>query len=595
MPPRTAYADRLAARSADVARLAARIDRTGRLRMVVFLAGVVAALAGWISGAYPAWWAGGFALALVALVIRSKLLADRKAQAARAVRYYRHGLDRLADRWAGRGPTGEPFADPDHPYAADLDLFGDGSLFQRLCAARTAEGRCVLASWLLAPAAAGELRARQAAVADLRGRLDLREYLALTGGRLDEAADFAGLAAWGREPPWAVPAWRAWGIAGLGWFNLAAVLGWLAAGTTSVPVLVGLVLSTLAVWPLARWAFGMAKPVDAAANDLPLLEAVLARLEAEPFEAPRLRELQASLTAAGVRPSAQVRELRQLADWHAARKNPLFLPVAVLMLWDVRFALRFDRWRARSGPLVDRWLAAVAELEALGSLAGYAFENPADPFPELLDGDDPRFESTGLGHPLLPAGKCVRNDVRLGGGVRLLLVSGSNMSGKSTLLRAVGANAVLALAGGPVRAASLSLTPVALGATIRVQDSLRDGRSRFFAEVTRVRAVLDRAGKRPPVLFLFDELFAGTNSADRLVGAEAVLRNLLDAGAVGLVTTHDLALTAAADRLGGRAANVHFADRLADDGAMTFDYTMRPGVVPHGNGVALMRAVGLDV
>jgi DNA mismatch repair ATPase MutS len=169
------------------------------------------------------------------------------------------------------------------------------------------------------------------------------------------------------------------------------------------------------------------------------------------------------------------------------------------------------------------------------------------------------------------------------------------MSGKSTLLRAVGANAVLALAGAPVRATKLTLTPVALGATIRVQDSLRDGRSRFFAEVTRVRAVLDRAAKAPPVLFLFDELFAGTNSADRLVGAEAVLRTLLDAGAVGLVTTHDLALTAAADRLGGRAANVHFADHTAADGAMTFDYTMRPGVVPHGNGVALMRAVGLKV
>jgi DNA mismatch repair ATPase MutS len=190
--------------------------------------------------------------------------------------------------------------------------------------------------------------------------------------------------------------------------------------------------------------------------------------------------------------------------------------------------------------------------------------------------------------------KFVRNDVRVGGDVRLLMVSGSNMSGKSTLLRSVGANAVLALAGAPVRARSLTLSPVALGATMRVQDSLRDGRSRFYAEVTRVRAVLDRAKGAPPVLFLFDELFAGTNSSDRLVGAEGVLRTLVELGAVGLVTTHDLALTEATARLGGRAANVHFADQLAN-GEMVFDYTMRPGVVPHGNGVALMRAVGLDV
>jgi DNA mismatch repair ATPase MutS len=176
----------------------------------------------------------------------------------------------------------------------------------------------------------------------------------------------------------------------------------------------------------------------------------------------------------------------------------------------------------------------------------------------------------------------------------VLVVSGSNMSGKSTLLRAVGVNVVLALAGGVVRAASLTLTPVAVGATIRVQDSLQAGRSRFFAEVTKVRALLDtaRAGP-PPLLFLLDELFAGTNSADRVAGAEGVLRALLDAGAVGLVTTHDLALTAVTGRLGG-AQNVHFCDGFAG-GELHFDYTMRPGVVPHGNGLALMRAVGLEV
>jgi DNA mismatch repair ATPase MutS len=187
----------------------------------------------------------------------------------------------------------------------------------------------------------------------------------------------------------------------------------------------------------------------------------------------------------------------------------------------------------------------------------------------------------------------VRNDVRLVGGLRVLVVSGSNMSGKSTLLRTVGINAVLALAGGTVRAHRLRLSPLAVGATLRVQDSLQAGRSRFFAEITRVRRLLDLA-RSGPLLFLLDEVFQGTNSGDRRQGAEAVVRRLVEAGAVGLVTTHDLALTGIAERLAPRAANVHFEDRY-EDGAMTFDYRMRPGVVQSTNGLALMRAVGIDV
>jgi hypothetical protein len=591
MTPHAEYTNRLADRRAAVAQLTAAIDRVGQFRLIVFGVGVVAALAGWLGGLFPGWWAlVGFGLIFVGLVIRSKVLSDRQARAARAVRYYEHGLDRLADRWAGRGPNGEEFADPAHLSASDLDLFGDGSLFQRLCTARTADGQRRLADWLTSPAAGSEVRERQRAVAELTGRLDLREFLALAGGPLHAAAEFAGLADWGRQPPRQIPAWRRWAILALGWFNVAAIVGWLGFGTTSLPLLAGLVLSTAAVMGLVRWSREVARPVEAVENELPLLEAVLARLEAEPAESPRLMGLHALLTASGP-PSGHVRRLRQLADWYASRRNPLFIPVALLMLWDVRFALHFDRWRAAIGPAVGRWLAAVAELEALGSLAGYAFENPDDPFPELLEGNGPTFDAVALAHPLLAG--AVRNDVRLGGDVRLLVVSGSNMSGKSTLLRAVGVNAVLALAGGPVRAERLTLTPVGLGATIRIQDSLRDGKSRFYAEVTRVRAVLDRAAKPPPVLFLFDELFAGTNSADRRVGAEGVLRSLLDRSAVGLVTTHDLALTEATARLPG-AVNVHFTDRL-DEGELSFDYRMRPGVVPHGNGVALMRAVGLEV
>ncbi|MFO0850168.1 MAG: hypothetical protein U0871_16660 [Gemmataceae bacterium] len=591
--PHAEYAARHAARRAAVAELDAQIDRLGRLRLGLFGAAVLVALIGGVSGWFPAGWAFAGALPLVGLLVWGKAVGFRRDRAMRAVSYYAHALDRLAGKWAGRGPTGDKLTPPDHPFVADLDLFGDGSLFQRLCSARTAAGQRRLADWLLHPAAADEVRSRQAAVADLRDRPDLREYLALSGGAV-ESSDLAPLAGWGTEPRQAVPGWRRTVVFALGWFNVAAVLAW-AAGLTALPLVVGLLASLIVAGPMVGWARKLAWPVEEAANDLPLLEAVLARLEQEVFTSPRLVTLQQSLTADG-RPSVRVRELRSIAEWSTARRNPMFLPVAVLLMWDVRTGLLLDAWRAAYGDRIGRWLDAVAELEALSSLAGYAFENPSDPFPDLLAGP-PTLLADGLAHPLLPADRAVRNPVALGGdtGVSLLLVSGSNMSGKSTLLRAVGVNVALALAGGPVRAERLALTPVRLGATMRVQDSLADGKSRFFAEVTRVRDVLALAGGDPPVLFLFDELFAGTNSADRLAGAEAVIRTLLGRGAIGFVTTHDLALTAAVERLGGVAANVHFEDQIGPDGGLRFDYTVRPGVVPHGNGVALMRAVGLEV
>jgi hypothetical protein len=590
--PHATYAERLSARQSTVNQLDAAIDRIGQWRLGVFCLSAGAGLFAWIFGLFPPSWAAVGLVPFLILVVRTKVLDGRRAAADRAVRYYRYGLDRLGGTWQGRGPTGDRFTDPDHLYAADLDLFGDGSLFQRLSTARTAEGERRLAGWLLTPAESDEVTNRQEAVADLRARLDLREYLAVIGPEVDAAPDLAPLAAWGTELTRSVPAWRRHAVFALGWFNLLALAGWLAAGTTTIPVLIGGVLSTIVVRPLVRWSRTVARPVEAAANDLPLLAATLARLAAEAVTAPRLVALKASLAPDGGPPAERVNDLRRLADWVSARQNPFFLPVTIAMLWDVRMALKLDDWRRSSGPAVGRWLAAIADLEALSSLAAYAFENPADPFPDVRPAGDPVLDATALGHPLLPDG--IRNDVRIGGPTRLVTVSGSNMSGKSTLLRSVGTNVVLALAGGPVKAERLSLTPVALGGTIRIQDSLREGKSRFFAEVTRVRAVLTRAGGTLPVLFLFDELFAGTNSADRLVGAEGVLKNLLDRGAVGFVTTHDLALTELTARLGDRAKNVHFEDQWTD-GTMTFDYRMRPGVVPHGNGLALMRAVGLDV
>ncbi|MDB5307728.1 MAG: mutS 1 [Gemmataceae bacterium] len=593
--PAAVYAARLAARKATEAALRARLDQLSLARLVTFLAGLVVAALGFAAQLISPYFTAVPVVVFFWLVARYEMTRGRLAWATRAIRFYTAGLDRLSGK-PGGGSDGARFADDTHPYAADLDLFGPGSVFERLSACRTRTGEDTLAAWLKAPVDPPEVAARQAAVRDLTPRLDLRESLAVAGGAVPGGADYAALAEWGAAPPDQPPSWQWWAVEILGWGNVLAWVGWLAVGTTALPVLVFGAPSLILAAVLGEWSRRVLAPVEKAEQNLSLLETVLERFEREQVTAPRLRELQAAMRAAGLTASAQIRELRKLVEWLNARRNGAFIPIAILRLWGIRYAFKLEAWRARSGPLIRQWLRAVGEAEALSSLAGYAYENPADVFPDVRGGPV-RFEAVGLGHPLLPTVGCVWNDLRLGGedGPRALLVSGSNMSGKSTLLRAVGVNAVLALAGGVVRATGLTLTPVALGATMRVQDSLQAGRSRFFAEVTKIRQLLDiAAANNPPLLFLLDEVFSGTNSADRVAGAVGVIRALLDAGAIGLVTTHDLALTAVTDQLGGRVVNVHFSDGLAG-GELCFDYTMRPGVVPHGNGLALMRAVGLKV
>jgi DNA mismatch repair ATPase MutS len=304
--------------------------------------------------------------------------------------------------------------------------------------------------------------------------------------------------------------------------------------------------------------------------------------------------LRAALDVEGLAPSQQIAKLNSLIDLLDARRNMMFAPLATLLLWPVQLAIAIERWRQSSGPAVARWLAAVGELEALSSLAGYSYEHPQDPFPNLVEGGT-CFEGEGLGHPLIPESRNVRTDLSLSDELqRVLIVSGSNMSGKSTLLRTVGTNTVLALAGATVRARGLRLSPLQVGASIRIQDSLQAGASRFYAEITRMRQIVELTREVLPVIFLLDEILHGTNSHDRRIGAEGVVCGLIERGAIGLVTTHDLTLARIADELAPHAANVHFEDHL-EGGKMSFDYLLRPGIVQRSNALELMRSVGLEV
>jgi DNA mismatch repair ATPase MutS len=339
------------------------------------------------------------------------------------------------------------------------------------------------------------------------------------------------------------------------------------------------------------------RPVLAAAEtpvqSLSRTASLLGCIESERFHSERLAELRNELETTGRPPSGELDALRRLVDRRDARRNQFFAPIAALLMWGTHVALALESWRARCGPRLAVWVAAAGEIEALCALASFAYEHPDDPFPEIVEGET-LFEGEGLGHPLLPESRCVRNDLRLGRHPQALVMSGSNMSGKSTMLRTVGCNAILALAGAPVRARRLRLSPLRIAASIRIVDSLREGQSHFMAEITRLRQVVEISRGTPPALFLLDEILHGTNSHDRRIGAEAVIQGLVDHGALGIVTTHDLALTEIVPRSGERLANVHFEDHL-EDGLMRFDYALREGVVTKSNALALMRSVGLDV
>ncbi len=569
--------------------------RFSHLRLAIAAAAVVLGILAW-RDLLSAWTLVIPSVAFLALVIGHDRVIRARDRALSLTGFYERGIARLEDRWTGTGEPGERFRDDHHPYANDLDLFGRGSLFELLSIARTRAGEETLARWLMTPADASTVRERQAAVNELGSALDLRERLSLAGADVRAGVDTDALVEWAGGHRMLGPTWLR-GVNVVLSLVTASALGIMAATGESVYFVMAILLQMLVVAPQRRGLDHVLHAADRPARDLDILSDLLAELEREQFSSPRLAAIRRELDTNGEPASKTIRRLHRLASMHDWQHNVFFAPFAAVMLWGTHLAWAIEAWRLRHGRKVHRWLTAVGEIEALVSLSAYRYEHPDDPFPEIVESSSERagsFEGTALGHPLLPAARSVKNDVSLTGSTRLLIVSGSNMSGTSTLLRTTGINAVLALCGAPVRADALRLTPLVIGATLGIHDSLQEGRSRFYAEITRIRELATLAEGPVPLLFLLDELFHGTNSHDRVIGASGVLRSLVERGAIGLVTTHDLAMTRVADELAPRAVNVHFEDWF-DGSEMRFDYRVKPGPVTRSNAIALMRAVGLDV
>jgi hypothetical protein len=588
--PTEQYSTRLADRNARLARFHALNARIESTRLLIGASFLIMAWLCFGPAQVAAPWLMVPVFGFILLLIYHQRIRNRRAQARRAADFYQTGLNRLNDQWSGKGTSGARFDVEHHIYADDLDLFGTDSLYELLCAARTQLGENILARWLLAPADIHTIRARHASIVDLRARLDLRESMAIEGESLKIDLHPDALDAWARAPNRLDSAWIRWTAPLLAGMAVGAIVIW-AVWDLLFPLLALIVIEIAISYFLRKPVREAISTVENAFQDLKGLSVLLQIIEAQRFDAAPLVDLQGRLSSHGLNASAALSKLATIVNFVEARRNPILAPFLLLLMYPLQTALAAERWRSIHGAVIHSWLEVLGEFEALLSLAQYSYEQSADPFPEFLDGA-PTFKAIGLGHPLIPAAVRVCNDVAIGGTARVLLVSGSNMSGKSTLLRTIGINAVLAMAGAPVRAASLQLTPLQIGASIRINDSLHEGSSRFYAEITRLRRLFE---PNPlPLLFLLDELLQGTNSADRRVGAQGLIRALIRRGSIGLISTHDLALTEIAGLEAGVIENVHFQDELVD-GKLKFDFKLRPGIVTKSNGIELMRSIGLDV
>jgi hypothetical protein len=507
--------------------------------------------------------------------------------------FYEKGIARLTQNWE-RLDSGEEFLGQDHFYAKDLDLFGRGSLYQLACSARTQIGCQTIANWMTSPTNASEIRSRQAAIAELRNRRDLPERL--NSAAPTQVSDFRPdfLKQWLNERTSQFPAWSPYIVFVLAVTGIVLPVlyfsGLLALSAPWNGLVILLVIDIVFALNFRARVRSVLDSLGSLSIELPVLRALLEIMERERFSSPKLTELGDSLRSSNLSASQILNRLHRLIRFAKLREDELLAYPCFCLLWGTQFGMAIDRWRRRHGPQLLKWMAALGELDALISLSTYSYEHSSDPFPEISDAG-PLFDAEGLGHPLLNEALCVRNDVRLDDKVRFLIVSGSNMSGKSTFLRAIGTNFVLALMGAPVRCVKLRLSPVMLGAAIRIQDSLVDGRSHFMAEMQRLRRMIDAAGEAH-LMFLADEIMGGTNSHDRRIATEWVLRALVQRGAIGAISTHDLALTEiAANGLPGR--NVFFEDS-GDSGTLSFDYKLRDGILTRSNALNIAHMLGID-
>ncbi len=594
--PEPEHVRRRDAFAAEAARVSTLADRISFLRLALFFVLGSAAAAAIAERSIPLGVVAIVATLLFVLAIawHARVFAAKERAEVRREIHDRH-LRRIAGTTAGL-PDGTGTIPDAHPYASDIDLVGPGSLFERYAVAHTVAGTEALGRWLAAPADVATARARQEAVVELADRrLDVREALEAavldSGSESIDARPFVEFC----EGPKVLANRPVLGVVVTVLPIVTLVL--LALSGDVIPAYSWVPLAVIQGLIARQLEPGVARAYARVVSRRRFVEsyrAVLKVAEEMPADAKALTALKARLLVTGARPSVELSRLELWASLFEVRAQGLVhIVINVLLLWDANVLLRLERWAIRAGTRTREWLETIGELEALASLATMRAVDASSTMPELEP--DGVFRATGLAHPLLAASARVANDVLIDGPGTALVVTGSNMAGKSTLLRAIGVNVVLALAGGPVSAAAMRVPLVRLRASMRIADSLQHGASYFQAELARLRTVIENADASPPILFLLDELLRGTNARARHRGARAVVLHLLARHAMGIVATHDIALSELEEELDGRVKNFHFTDVLSADGEMTFDYRLRPGVVKTSNALRLLAMAGVEV
>jgi hypothetical protein len=600
------YVDAAARHGAERDRHQRRSRRLSYARLAVFLA-AAACILSLFPGPVPhaalrvAAGLAGFVAFLVLVGWHSRI-EERERWSTTLARVNEEAAARVARDWNALPPPVVGGPGPGHAYADDLDIFGRASVFQLLGSVGTDAGRATLADWLTRNAPPDTVRLRQQAVAELAPLEREREEFAALG-RTIEPAEHAldGLCEWAAVGPWFTRrAWAPWAIRLLA----GSILGLLTAHVA------GLIDSPLWLYPLAvsalLWAvFGMRisrtfTRVFARSGLLRRQSELFAHIAGATFTSPLLRRLQEDLRQSGLTASREMARLSLVEQFADLRRVVLLHPIIMLVtLWDFHVLVELERWQARAAPHLRRWFGALGEFDALAALASLTHDNPEWAFPEF-DEARPRLEATDLGHPLIAGDRRVPNDVTIGPPGRFLMVTGSNMSGKSTLLRAIGVNVVLAQAGAPVCATHMTLPPLAVFTSMRVQDSLEEGVSYFMAALQRLKLVVSAARAvgpgEPMLLYLLDEILQGTNTAERQIAVRRIVHHLLTLRVIGAVTTHDLEL-AASEELASACDAVHFTEGAEhhDQGLrLSFDYTLKPGVATSRNALKLLESVGLE-
>ena len=590
--------------SAERDRVSQRWNRIANLRLVAAVVAAILILWGMQADSRVGIGLGILSVAVfVALAIYHNRLGQQRRRAMTFAAINEEAIARIARDWDHLPSIQATPVPAEHPFAGDIDLFGHASLFHLIDTTSTPMGEATLSDWLLRPATSSTINERQDAVAELAGKLDVRQQLEVRG-RLgaEYRSDPEPFLRWAEGGSWlSHRRWLVW-AAWLGPIALVLLVAAQLVGLTSTPYWIVIVaINLLLSQSQARRLSGILAHASSHHHALVGYAEQLSLIASVTFTSPSLQRARARITI-GDRPApAYLHRLSRLAGLPIPPSSPLFLPLQTLTFWDVHVLAALERWQAAAGDHARAWLAIIGEMEALAALATLQHDNPDWALPAVKE-EVETFVATRLGHPLLPPIDRVANDVTVGPAGTFLLVTGSNMSGKSTLLRAIGVSVVLAQAGGPVCAASLTLPPVRLWTSVRVQDSLERGVSYFMAELQRLKQIVDAARpdgstNDPRVLYLLDEILHGTNTAERQIAARRVIAFLLEQGAIGAVSTHDLALADDPD-LKARGDAVHFRDLVdTEDGktTMSFDYHLRPGVATTTNALRLMELVGLDL